>query len=87
MCCCYVCVFSDESCSLDFLVITLYRRPSFFKDHNFCIFHEFSVLHENCFTEISLKIHCDTKALHRFIVIYWINMALLKYLKKTTGTA
>ena len=29
------------------------------------------------------RIHCDTQVLHGFIVIYWINMALLKYLKKT----
>ena len=125
-----------------------------FKDHNFCWFHKFSVLHENwllkyniyvCNTtrflvhEICLlfhsvyefltdsctkffswtnpsimkftwnhfhgqfhgrftyscifhgeipssdiRIHCDTKVLHRFIVIYQINM---KYLKKITYTA
>ena len=30
----------------------IYRRAPFFKDHNFCGFREFSVLHENCFTKI-----------------------------------
>ena len=31
---------------------------------------------------IYVRIHCDTEVLHGFIVIYRINMALLKYLKK-----
>ena len=33
---------------------------------------------------IYVRIHYDMKALHGFIVTYWINMALLKYLKKAT---
>ena len=36
---------------------------------------------------IYVKIHCDEEVLHGFIVIYQIDMALLKYLKKTTCTA
>ena len=35
---------------------------------------------------IYVRIHCGMKVLHGFIVIYRINVALLKYLEKSTRT-
>ena len=52
-----------------------YRRVSFFADFaNFLFYIKIVSLKDN----IYVRIYSDTKALHGFIVIYWINMASLK---------
>ena len=56
-----------------------YCRAPFFEDRNFRGFQKFSVLHK--FVQNIVRIHFDMEVLHEFIVIYQINMAILKYLK------
>ena len=47
--CTYVCMYV---CMYACMYVCMYRRVPFFEDRNFRRFHEFSVLHKNCFIKI-----------------------------------
>ena len=62
----------------------IYCRMPFFVDHNFADFVNFLFYMKiiSLKYNIYVRIHCDLEVLHRFIVIYRINMVLLKYVSQ-----